>query len=488
MTQLSTGGQVAHYPAYINGRWLDSRSRDRIPVENPATGEIVATVTATTPDDVQEALETSRVAQLAWQDLPAVRRGAYIHDIARRIADRRDHFARLLVMEQGKTFREAGFEVDDTVAYLTYAAEAARRIEGQIFPADDAGVQLSIHKVPFGVTVGLCAFNYPLALIGRKVGPALVTGNTMIIKPHEATPVTASEFCRVVDEAGLPPGVINMVTGTGAGVGTALVTSPVTQLISVTGSIRAGREIYRAAAENITTLSLELGGKAPFIVLEDADLDRAAEAAVVSRYANAGQVCTCNELVMVHEKVAEEFSAKVVSLARAIRVGNPMTDVDMGPTVTAQGLSRIEEIVKGTLAGGAELALGGRRPEGAAFEKGNWYEPTVLLNVGHDEPAVTEEIFGPVMPITTISGYDEALVRTNSRSEGLTAYLWTADYRRFTHAIGHLQVGTIFVNQPITGYVQGYHSGHKLSGLGGEDGVHGVEGYLQKRTVYLNHG
>jgi len=488
MSKQSTGGQVAHYPAYINGRWLDSSTRDRIPVENPATGEVFATVTATSPDDVREALETSQAAQLAWQDVPAIRRGAYVLDIARRIADRREHFARLLVMEQGKTLREAGFEVDDTVTYLTYAAEAARRIEGQIFPADDAGVQLSIHKVPFGVTVGLCAFNYPLALIGRKVGPALVTGNTMILKPHEATPVTASEFCRVVDEAGLPPGVINMVTGTGAGVGTALVTSPIPQLISVTGSIRAGREIYRAAAQNITTLSLELGGKAPFIVMEDADLDRAAKAAVVSRYANAGQVCTCNELVMVHEKVAEEFSAKVVALAGQLTVGDPMSDVDMGPTVTAQGLSRIEEIVRKSVAGGADLALGGARPEGKAFENGNWYEPTVLLNVAHDQAACEEEIFGPVMPITTVSGYDEALARTNARAEGLTAYLWTADYRRFTHAIGHMQVGTIFVNQGITGYVQGYHSGHKLSGLGGEDGVHGIEGYLQKRTVYLNHG
>ena len=483
---MSTDSKVRHYPAYINGAWLDSTTRSRSEVQNPANDEVWATVTVTDADDVQMALESSDVAQKKWADLPAIERATYLFAICDRLASEREHFARLLVSEQGKTLVEAGFEVDDTVRYIRYAAEAARRLEGNIYPSDDPNVQLQIHKVPFGVTLALCGFNYPLALIGRKVGPALVTGNTVIIKSHSATPVTASEFCRVVDEVGLPPGVINMVNGRGAEIGPQLVKSPITKLISLTGSTRAGQEIMRMAADNVAGLVLELGGKAPFIVMEDADLERAADAAVAARYANAGQVCICNEMVMAHEKVADQFAEMVVERARKIRVGDPMTDVDMGPTVTRSGLQRIDDIVKANVAQGAELLLGGKRPKGKYFEKGNWYEPTVLTNVKPDGASVAEELFGPVMPITRVSGYDEALARTNARIEGLSAYLWTNDYRRMIHAINHMETGTIFINQGITGQIQGYHTGHKTSGIGGEDGVHGIENYLQKRTIYLN--
>lgn len=485
---VATETGVKHYGAYINGEWLDPSTRDRSEVQNPATDEVWATVTMTDADDVQMALETSDAAQKLWWDLTAIERADHLFAICDQLESERDHFARLLVLEQGKTLYEAGFEVDDTVRYIKYAAEAARRIEGNIYPSDDPAVQLQIHKVPFGVTLAMCGFNYPLALIGRKIGPALVTGNTAIIKSHSATPVTASEFCRVVDEVGLPKGVINMVNGRGAEIGPQLVTSPITKLISLTGSTRAGQEIMRMAADNVAGLVLELGGKAPFIVLEDADLDKAIEAAVVSRYGNAGQVCICNEMVMVDEKIADEFAARVVERAKQIRVGDPMTDVDMGPTVTRSGLDRIKEAVKENVEQGADLLLGGKVPEGEYFEQGNWYEPTVLHNVKPDGATVADELFGPVMPITKISGYDEALALTNARSEGLSAYLWTSDYKRMIHATNHMETGTIFINQPITGQVQGYHTGHKTSGMGGEDGVHGIENYLQKRTIYLNHG
>jgi lactaldehyde dehydrogenase/glycolaldehyde dehydrogenase len=243
---MSENQQIKFYPCYINGGWIGADAASRIPVENPATGEVFAEVPQCTPEHVQHALETSRQAQLKWQARPAIKRAEYIFDLADRLNAERDLFARLLVMEQGKPLAEAYGEVDDTVRYLTYNAEAVRRIEGQIFPSDLPNEQLWIQKVPYGVTVGLCAFNYPLALIGRKLGPALVTGNTMVLKPHELTPVTASEFCRLVDESDLPDGVVNMVVGTGADVGSALVSSFITKLVSVTGSIRAGQAICEA--------------------------------------------------------------------------------------------------------------------------------------------------------------------------------------------------------------------------------------------------
>ena len=475
------------YKSFVDNRWIESSNGERMQVENPADGEVFAEVPACTVDDVEMALESSARAQKGWQMLPPIERARYIYAISDGVEQERELFERLLVMEQGKTLAEAQGEVSDTLRYLRYAAEAARRIGGDIFPSDLPNEQLFIHKVPYGVTVGLCAYNYPLALIGRKVGPALVTGNTMVLKPHEATPVTASEFCRVVLEAGLPRGVINMLTGTGAEVGAALVSSPVTRLITLTGSIRAGQAIAEAAARNITALSLELGGKAPFIVLGDADIDEAVEAAAVARYANCGQVCICNETVLVEDSIADEFTDKLLERVREIEVADPMTNRGMGPLTTEEALQRIEGLVARSAGEGAEVALGGKRPESAEFDTGNWYEPTVLVGAGPDNVAVREEIFGPVLPVVRVADYEEALGIANSRPDGLSAYLWTRNPAIYMDAINRMETGTIFLNKGIVGYIQGYHTGHKMSGLGGEDGVYGIEGYLQKRTVYMKY-
>ncbi|MDW7692971.1 aldehyde dehydrogenase [Flammeovirgaceae bacterium SG7u.111] len=478
---------IKHYNCYINGEWIEKSSGTLIEVENPANGEVIATLYESTPEEVQLALETSEKAQLKWQETTAQERANYLLAICDKLKEEREHFAKLLVMEQGKTLAEAFGEVDDTVRYLSYSAEAARRISGNIFYSDKPDEQLSIHKVPYGVTVGLMAFNYPLALIGRKVGPALVTGNTMVIKPSELTPFTASEFCRLVDEVGLPKGVINMVVGYGASVGAQLVESPITKLVSMTGSTRAGQAIYKTASQNVAGLVLELGGKAPFIVMEDAEIDVAVEAAAISRYANCGQVCICNEMVFVHEKVADEFTEKLIERVKKIKVGDPMTNVDMGPNVSKVGLERIDQIVKKNVTQGAELIMGGGRPEGKMFEKGNWYAPTVLTGVKNDHETVQNEIFGPILPILKVSDYEEALGMLNSREEGLSAYLYTQNHKRIMRSIQEMQVGTIFINKQIVGYIQGYHSGHKTSGLGGEDGIYGIENYLQKRTIYMNY-
>ncbi|MDO6761319.1 aldehyde dehydrogenase family protein [Tamlana sp. 2_MG-2023] len=479
---------MTHYPVYINGEWLDASKRERFEVQNPANNETYATVTACTADDVQYALETSEKAQFAWHLTPAQTRANYIFALCDKLKEQKEHFATLLVKEQGKTYAEALAEVDDTVRYMQYAAEAGRRIQGAIFPSENPNERLEIHKVPFGVTVALCAYNYPLALIGRKLGPALVTGNTVILKPHELTPTTCSEFCKLVEAVGIPNGVVNMVATTNAQAASLLVESPITRLISLTGSTNAGRAMYRAAANNITGLILELGGKAPFIVLEDADIDKAVEAAAISRYANCGQVCICNEMVFVDGKIADEFTEKLIKRVQQIKVGNPFdSSVNMGPNVSAPGLDRVDGLVKQDIANGAELVMGGGRPEGAAFEKGNWYAPTILTNVKHDGATTSQELFAPVLPIVKIDGFDEALAINNSREEALSAYLFTNDYKIHQKAIDQLQIGTIFINKQITGYIQGYHSGHKTAGLGGEDGVYGIDQHLQRKTIYLDY-
>lgn len=476
---------MKHYRAFIDNEWVDAP--DKIDVENPATGEVFASVPNCSAETARSALSSAKNAQAAWQALPPVERASYLMAICDGMDRRKDELARLLVSEQGKTLEEAEGEVTDTIRYLSYAAESARRIRGDIFPADAPREQLYIYKVPFGVTVGLCAYNYPLALIGRKIGPALVTGNTMVLKPHEATPVTASVFCEIVQEAGLPPGVINMVTGTGQEVGQALVESPITRLITLTGSIRAGQQVAAASAQNITALSLELGGKAPFIVLKDADIDEAVEAAAVARFANCGQVCICNETVLVEDAVADEFTHKLIKRAKQIKPGDPMLNRGMGPLTTAAAADRIEGLVKEAVSTGAEVALGGGRPDGEEFQSGNWFDPTILFNVSEDNIAAKEEIFGPVLPIRRIDDYEHALAISNARNDGLSAYLWTQNPSIYMDAIQRLETGTIFLNKGIVGYIQGYHNGHKLSGLGGEDGNYGIEGYLQKRTVYMKY-
>lgn len=482
-----TSSKIQHYPCYIDGEWVESSDGRIFEVDNPANNEIWATVPDCTTEDAERALQSSLKAQKSWQALPAVERANHIMNIVEGLKPKRDMFAKLLVKEQGKTLPEAYGEFDDTLNYMTYAAQAARRIQGAIFPSDAPNEKLFIQKVPFGVTVGMCAYNYPLALIGRKVGPALVTGNTMVLKAHEATPVTASEFCKVVDAAGVPKGVINMVSGKGLAVSAHLVKSPITRLISVTGSTRAGQGIYASAAENVTGLILELGGKASFTVLKDADLEKAADAAVASRFANCGQVCICNELILVEDAVADKFTEMVLERVKALTVGDPMTDVNMGPSVTAQGLSRIDQMVKASVAQGAKLEIGGGRPEGAAYEKGNWYAPTVLTNVTPDMPVAKEELFAPVLPIIRVKDYEEAVTITNDREDALSCYIFTQNISTMMRAMQDFEVGTVFINKQIVGYVQGYHSGHKRSGIGGEDGVHGIENYLQKRAIYLNY-
>lgn len=474
-----------HYRAFLDNNWHDGSTGQRVTVENPATGEPWAEVPDCNADDARAAIESSARAQKSWALLPSIERAGFLYAIAEGLRAEREHFATLLVREQGKTLAEASFEVDDTIRYLTYAAEAARRLRGDILPSDAANEQLFIYRVPYGVTVGLCAYNYPLALIGRKVGPALVTGNTMVIKPHEATPVTASEFCRVVKQAGVPPGVINLVTGAGIEAASALVEHPQTRLITLTGSIPAGQAVARSAATNLAALSLELGGKAPFIVLDTADIDAAVEAAAVARFANCGQVCICAEAVLVQEAIADEFTDKLLARVANVTPGDPINNAGMGPLTTAAARERMDTLVAQSVSEGAELAIGGRHPQGEHFEHGHWYEPTVLIGAQRDNIAVRDEIFGPVLPIVRIADHEEALDIANAREDGLSAYLWTRNPSVYMDAIQRLETGTIFLNKGIVGYIQGYHNGHKRSGLGGEDGEHGIDGYLQKRTVYM---
>ena len=478
---------IDHYKMYVGGEWVESTSGEEVEVENPSSEEIIGAVQAGNKEDAVRALESATKAQPAWAALPAVERGNCLFALAAKLLENRDRLAKLLVREQGKPLWLGKAEVADAADFLNFAGQAARRLEGDIYPSDRASEQIWIQKVPYGAAVGLAGYNFPLALATRKLGPALVTGNTMVVKPPTVTPMTVVELAELAHEVGFPPGVVNVVTGTDSSIGRELVINPMSKLVTMTGSTETGQEVFRAAADDLKAVRLELGGKAPFIVMEDADLDLAAQVATNSRFINAGQVCTCNERMYVHERVYSEFMEKFLERVKKVRVGDPMTNVDFGPKVSAEELRKVDSMVQQAIKDGCELALGGKRPSGSSFDKGHWYEPTVLLNAKNNMRIMQEEIFGPVAPVMEVGSFEEALSLANDSRYGLSAFVFTNDVRRVMRLVNELDFGEIYVNRPMGEQRQGFHNGWKMSGTGGEDGKYGIENYLQKKSMYVDY-
>ncbi|MBV9488620.1 MAG: aldehyde dehydrogenase [Verrucomicrobia bacterium] len=474
------------YQMFIDGQWVDGESTDAIEVENPANEETVATIPAGTVNDARRALEAARRALPKWADLPPIERAKLLHKLADAIVARRDHLARIVTLEQGKPLKEAIGEIGATETFIRYAAESARRIEGDILPSDNPKEEVWIRRVPFGVVVALTAWNYPSALAARKIGPALIAGNTVVLKGHECTPLSGLELARLVDEAGFPEGVLNVVTGPGRTVGEALTTSPLTDLVTMTGSVRAGKEIYRAGAEKLAVLRLELGGKAPFIVMEDANLDEAVQAAITARFTNCGQICTCNERMYLHERIADDFLERFVDRAGSLKIGNPMQDVDLGPKVNRPEVEKVESIVNEAVRAGAKVLLGGKRLRDGQFARGHWFEPTVLTGLENDAAIFQREVFGPVIPVLRFHDFEQAIRYANQTEYGLSAFVFTNDFRRIMNLSRALQFGEVYVNRPNGELIQGFHNGWRSSGLGGEDGKYGLDGYFRKQTTYLN--
>jgi len=485
MKELVKG--VDRYKHYIGGQWVESTVKEWIDVENPATEEIIASVPSGGADDADRALVAARAAQPGWEAMPPASRGQLLKDLARLILENRERLARIVVAEQGKPIQEARGEIEGAALYLTYAAEEARRITGDIIPSDMPDEQVWIQRVAHGVVVALTAWNYPAALMCRKIGPALLAGNTVVVKSHEGTPISALEIAQLSSQLDFPPGVINVVSGTGEGIGSALVRHPIPRLITLTGSVRAGKEIFRNAADDLKLLRLELGGKAPFIVAEDADIGTAVRAAVVSRFENCGQICICNERMYVHRKIADEFTERFIQAVKALKVGDPTTLVDVGPKFSKAEIEKVERMVDQARQAGAEVLTGGARMPGEEFVRGHWFEPTVMSVNDNQMHIMQDEVFGPVVPIMTVTDFDEGLRLANESRYGLSAYVFTKDMRRMMRLVRELKFGEIYVNRPGGDAVHAHHAGIRDSGIGGEDGKYGLDAYFQKKTMYINY-
>lgn len=480
--------EIKEYKLFINGEWRTSTSGETIDIISPSTEEVVAKVQNGTAEEAIEALKAADVAQKEWKKLPPRERADLLYKFSNEIKANAEYLAELLVKEQGKLLKVARFEVAVASSFIEYACEGARRIEGDIIPSDNPNEQIWIQKVPRGVVVAITAWNFPFALAARKLGPALIAGNTIVIKPTSETPLTTLELGNIANKVGIPKGVINILTGPGRAMGNALVESPICKMVTMTGSTPVGQQIARNAAQNMTHVQLELGGKAPFIVFEDADIDDAVDAALHSRFDNCGQVCTCNERMYLHENIYDVFMEKFIAKVKAIKVGDPMNlEMDMGPKVNANELKHMEHLVKVSLEEGATLVTGGKRPEGKEFKKGYWFEPTVLTDVTQDMTIVHEEAFGPILPVLKFSSFDEVIGYANDSEYGLAVMVFTNNMNTIMKCNDELEYGEVYVNRGHGEQHQGFHNGYKLSGSGGEDGKYGFEQYLEKKTFYVRH-
>jgi lactaldehyde dehydrogenase/glycolaldehyde dehydrogenase len=472
------------YSHYIDGKFVNSSSGDPIAVLNPATGEQIAAVPEAPASLVDEAVAAARKAQPAWAALPAIERASHVRAVAGKVRDNTAQLVETLMREQGKIRDLATFEVTAMAEYLDYMAEWARRIEGEILTSDRPGETIFLNRVPMGVVAGILPWNFPFFLIGRKLAPALVTGNTIVIKPSEETPLNAFIFAQLAHEAGLPPGVFNLISGRGRTTGAALSSHSGVDLVSFTGSVPTGSAIMQAAGKNLTRVNLELGGKAPAIVLRDADVDLAVEAITQSRVINTGQVCNCAERIFVERPIADQFVEKFVKRMSVVRYGDPLAEqgLDMGPLVSVTQRDKVASIVERAKKDGASVVLGGKLAE---RDRGYHYEPTVLLNCRPDMEIMQKEIFGPVAPVMVVDSEDEAVQHANNTEYGLTSSLFTRDLNKALKVTRALLFGETYVNRENGEAFQAFHAGRKKSGIGGADGKHGLYEYMETQAVYL---
>ena len=435
---------------YIDGRFIENQSDKWIDVLNPSTEEVISKMPDGTPEDARAAINAAVKAQLSWESLTSIERAGYLTRIAQGIRKREQELTDIIIREGGKTRGLANVEVLFTADYLDYMAGWARRYEGEIIPSDRPHENIFVFKKPIGVTTGILPWNFPFFLIARKAAPALLTGNTIVVKPSQLTPENAYVFAQIVDEVGLPKGVFNLVNGRGSVIGHELAANPKAGMVSLTGSVESGIQTMAAASTNVTKVSLELGGKAPGIVMPDADLDLAVKSIIASRVINTGQVCNCCERVYVHSSIKEAFLEKLLAGFKQVKVGDPnqYTDLDMGT-------------------------------------KGYFFEPTILINCTQKMDIIQEETFGPVLPVVEFTEVEDAIAWANDCEYGLTSSIYTQNLDMTFKLIRALKFGETYVNRENFEAMQGFHAGWRKSGIGGADGKHGLEEYLQTQLVYL---
>jgi len=467
---------------YIGGAWCDADSGGTINVSDPGNGEVLGTVPNMGQAETERAIAAAEAALPAWRAKTAGERARIMRRLFDLMIQEQDALAELLSREQGKPFSEAKGEIAYSASFIEWFAEEGKRAYGDVIPAHAADRRIVTLKQGIGVVAAITPWNFPSAMIGRKLGPALAAGCTMVLKPATATPYSALAFAALAEEAGVPAGVFNVVTGSARAIGGELTRNPVVRKLTFTGSTEIGVQLLRECAETVKKVSMELGGNAPFIVFDDADVDAAVEGAIISKFRNCGQTCVCTNRFYVQDGVYDEFVTKLAERARALTIGYGMDDgTVIGPLIDTAAVEKVEEHLEDALAGGATVLAGGRRSD----RGGSYFEPTVVANVKADMKLAREETFGPLAGVIRFHDEAEALAMANDTEFGLASYFYARDLSRVWRVSEALEAGIVGVNTGLISTEVAPFGGVKMSGLGREGSRHGLDDYMEIKYVCM---
>ncbi|MBO9131152.1 NAD-dependent succinate-semialdehyde dehydrogenase [Bacillus sp. 165] len=479
--------KIAHkyelFPMYIDGKWIGNEYESFTKVINPATSEVVGAVPVGGTLEAKQAVDAAYRAFKAWSKKPAEERYAILMKWHYLIEEQKEEIAKIMTLEQGKPFKEAIGEVTYANGFISWYAEEGKRVYGETIPASHPNKRILVRKEPIGVVAAITPWNFPAAMITRKVAPALAAGCTAVVKPATQTPLTALKLAELAEKAGVPKGVLNIVTGKSSEIGDAWLKDSRVTKITFTGSTEVGKVLMRGAAETVKKVSLELGGNAPFIVMDDADLEKAAKGLVQSKFRNAGQTCICTNRVYVHEAVKDQFINVFQKELAKLKVGNGLEEgVDVGPLIDKAALEKVDTLVEDALQKGAKIIYRGQKPN---TETGFYYPPAILSDTNDDMLCMKEEIFGPIAPISTFKSEQEVIQRANHSNFGLAAYVYTENLSRSFRITEELEYGIIGLNDALPSAVQVPFGGYKESGLGREGGHYGIEEFLEVKYISI---
>ncbi len=469
---------------WIDGRWRESSDGVRFAVEDPATEQAVASVASATVEDCLSAVTAASKALKAWSAKTPRERSEVLRRAYHLMVREHERLARIITLENGKSLADSRAEVSYAAEFFRWNSEEAVRISGQLSMAPSSGARILVNHKPVGVALLVTPWNFPAAMATRKIAPALAAGCTVVLKPASATPLTVLALVPLLEEAGVPPGVVNIVPSRSSGkVVSAMLADMRVRVISFTGSTEVGRTLLKEAAQNVVRLAMELGGNAPFIVFDDADIDAAVDGAMIAKMRNMGEACTAANRFYVHENVAQTFVAKLAEKMSALKVGNGLEPgVTVGPLVNAESRDKVDELVRDAVKKGAKVVTGGKRPEGTGY----YYLPTVLSDVPANADLVREEIFGPVAAIQVFRTEEEMLEHANASEVGLASYVFTRDLGRGLRVAERLQAGLVGLNRGMVSEPAAPFGGMKQSGLGREGGHEGVMEFLETQYVSVS--
>jgi len=468
--------------AMINGRWRDASGKETLAVTNPANGQPLGNVPKMGAGETREAIDAAARALPAWRALTAKERSSILRRWFELMMEHQDDLARLMTLEQGKPLAEAKGEISYAASFIEWFAEEGKRIYGDTIPGHQADKRLLVIKQPIGVTAAITPWNFPSAMITRKAGPALAAGCTMVLKPASQTPFSALALAELANRAGIPEGVFNVVTGSASEVGGELTCNPLVRKLSFTGSTEIGRQLMEQCAKDIKKVSLELGGNAPFIVFDDADLDKAVEGALASKFRNAGQTCVCANRLYVQDSVYDRFAEKLQQAVSKLQIGDGLQpNVTIGPLIDEKAIAKVQEHIADALGKGARIVTGGKVHELG----GNFFQPTILVDVPGDAKVAKEETFGPLAPLFRFKDEADVIAQANDTEFGLAAYFYARDLGRVFRVGEALEYGIIGINTGLISTEVAPFGGVKSSGLGREGSKYGIEDYLEIKYMCI---